>query len=318
MGPVRSPLLALAIAVLLAAPLRAQCASEPPVIGRWDLRVSGAGTDYPSWLEVTPSGNGFLVGRFVGRYGSARPIGGVSYENGTVRFSIPPQWERGTADLHFDGKLDGDRLRGTVTDPDGSAHAFSGARAPALIHATPGWGPTIELFDGRDLRGWKVQGSGSHWTVVKSVLTSPKAGANLYTDRTFTDFKLHLEFRYPGNGNSGVYLRGRYEVQIEDSPRREIPLPIDIGGVYGFLWPNENAATGPGRWQTFDITLVGRLITVVLNGHTVIADQLIPGPTGGTPTGGPLDSDEGAPGPILLQGDHSAIEYRNIRITVPR
>ena len=117
-------------------------------------------------------------------------------------------------------------------------------------------------------------------------------------------------FRDPKTGNSGVYLRGRHEVQIEDSPEREWPTSIHVGGVYGLLTPNENASTGPGQWQTYDITLVGRRVTVVLNGRTVIADQTIPGITGGA-----LDSDEGAPGPFVLQGDHTAVEFRNFRVT---
>ncbi len=306
--------LAVAAATVLPADARAQFGSVTPrVIGRWDLRVTGADGPYPSWLEVTASGNGYLVGRFVGRFGSVRPVGQVTDEGGTFRFAIPPQWEQGKADLRFEGKLDGERLVGTITDPDGSPHPFTGVRAPTLARPTPTWGATIALFNGKDLTGWKPQGRENQWTVVNGVLTSPRPGANLYTERTFTDLKLHVEFRYPREGNSGVYLRGRYEVQVEDTPPRAIPLPIDIGSVYGFLWPNGNPTTGPGRWQTFDITLVGRRVTVVLNGHTVVADQLIPGPTGGA-----LDADEALPGPILLQGDHKAIEYRNIRITVPR
>jgi len=167
------------------------------------------------------------------------------------------------------------------------------------------------LFNGKDLTGWTKQGDReSKWTVVNGVLTNPSNGANLMTTRTFGDFKLHLEFRYPKGGNSGVYLRGRHEVQVEDSPKGEFPLSVHLGGVYGFLWPNENAGMGPGQWNTYDITLIGRRVTVVLNGKTVIADQIIPGPTGGA-----LDSNEGAPGPILLQGDHTAVEYKNVRLT---
>jgi hypothetical protein len=286
-------------------------AAEPPVTGRWDLRVTGPRGEYPSWLEVLVSGGRILVGRFVGRVGSARPISRLTWDNGVLRFAVPPQWDRDDSDLHFEARLEGDRLVGTITNPGGRRDAFVGSRAPALIRATPSWGDPIELFDGKDLTGWKTEGGGgeSHWTVVNGVLTNAKPGANLMTDAKFADFKLHVEFLYPKNGNSGVYLRGRYEVQIEDSPRRDIPLPDDIGAVYGFLWPNENAATGPGTWQSYDIILIGRRVTVVLNGHPIIVDQLIPGPTGGA-----LDSDEAAPGPILLQGDHTAIEYRNIRI----
>ena len=289
----------------------AQADSVPHIVGRWDLRVQGGDGMYPSWLEVTTSGYRALVGRFVGRVGSARPISRVDYAGGTLRFSIPPQWDRDTAELRLEGKLDGDRLSGTITTPDGARQTFTGTRAPSLRRtAEPVWGTPVALFNGKDLAGWNTEGGTSHWTVVNGVLTSTASGANLVTTARFTDFKLHVEFRYPKGGNSGVYLRGRHEVQIEDSPVRDFPLSVDIGGIYGFLWPNESAAKGPGQWQSFDITLVGRRVTVVLNGRTVIADQIIPGPTGGA-----LDSDEGAPGPILLQGDHLPIEYRNIRLT---
>jgi hypothetical protein len=141
------------------------------------------------------------------------------------------------------------------------------------------------------------------------VLTNTKTGVNLVSRDTFTDFKLHIEFRYPKDSNSGVYLRGRYEVQIEDSTELE-PVSERLGAIYGFLAPNENVSKQPGEWQAFDITLVGRLVTVVLNGKTVIGTQEIPGITGGA-----LDSDEGAPGPLLLQGDHGSMEFRNIVLT---
>jgi hypothetical protein len=289
----------------------AQPDSVPRIVGRWDLHVQSANGVYPSWLEVTTSGYRVLVGRFVGRVGSARPISRVDYAGGTVRFAIPPQWDRDSADLRLEGTLDGDRLVGTITTPAGVRESFTGVRAPSLRRASPpAWSAPVALFNGKDLAGWKAEGGASHWSVVNGVLTSAASGANLVTTGTFEDFKLHVEFRYPKGGNSGVYLRGRDEVQIEDSPQRDSPLSVDIGGIYGFLPPNENAATGPGKWQTYDITLIGRRVTVVLNGRTIIADQIIPGITGGA-----LDSDEGAPGPILLQGDHLPIEFRNIRLT---
>ena len=305
---------AFAAAVLLATAslARAQTAPPPPLVGRWDLVVADSAGSYPSWLEVTTSGYNSLVGRFVGQFGSARPIGSVAYDNGAFSFTIPPQWEQGKADLRLEGKIEGEKLSGTIVNPAGDRHTFTATRQPAMRRAAaPVWGAPIVLFNGKDLTGWAPQGSNkSQWKAVNGVLTNPANGSNLMTTRTFGDFKLHLEFRYPKNGNSGVYLRGRHEVQVEDSPAGDFPLSVHMGGVYGFLWPNENASTGPGRWQTYDITLVGRRVTVVLNGKTVIADQIIPGITGGA-----LDSNEGAPGPILLQGDHTAVEYRNIRLT---
>jgi len=312
MNPSRTRLASIVgLLLAIATPAFAQPDSVPHIVGRWDLRVQGTDGVYPSWLEVTPSGYRALVGRFVGRVGSARAISRVDYKNGALRFSIPPQWDRDTAELRFEGKLDGEKLSGTITTPDGARQSFTGTRAPGLVRASaPVWGAPVALFNGKDLTGWKTEGGTSHWTVANGVLTSTASGANLVTTATFTDFKLHVEFRYPKNGNSGVYLRGRHEVQIEDSPVRDWPWNVDIGGVYGFLPPNENAAKGPGQWNVYDITLIGRRVTVVLNGRTIIGDQIIPGITGGA-----LDSDEGAPGPILLQGDHLPIEYRNIHLT---
>jgi hypothetical protein len=185
---------------------------------------------------------------------------------------------------------------------------FTGVRAPALRHAEPMWGAPVPLFNGKDLTGWQAIGA-NQWTVVNGVLTSARPGSNLRTSQLFTDFKLHVEFRVPKGGNSGIYLRGRHEVQVEDSKGMELDSHHE-GGVYGFLTPNEDAALAPGEWQAVDITLVGRLVTIVLNGHAIIVQQEIPGITGGA-----LDSDEGSPGPILLQGDHSTIEYRKVVLT---
>jgi hypothetical protein len=144
---------------------------------------------------------------------------------------------------------------------------------------------------------------------VNGVLTSPKSGENIRTKATFDDFKLHIEFRYPKGSNSGVYLRGRYEIQIEDNQGKE-PQNVYLGGVYGFIDPWVNAAKAAGEWQSYDVTLIGRMVTVVANGQTIIFKQEIPGITGGA-----INSDEAAPGPIMLQGDHGPIEYRNIIIT---
>jgi hypothetical protein len=291
----------------------AQASTAAPLLGRWNLQVTGPERTYPSWLEVWRSGRETLVGRFVGASGSARPIGQVDFRDGELRFAIPPQWEQGSGDLQVVGRLEGDRLVGTLVTPTGAQHSWVATRAPYLRRAAaPEWGEPIALFNGRDLDGWEALGE-SRWSVVDGVLTNAGRGANLLSTRSFDDFRLHLEFRYPEGSNSGVYLRGRYEVQIEDSPRRPEPLDIDHGSIYGFLAPSEDAAAGPGEWQTFDIALLGRRVTVVLNGRTIIADRVIPGITGGA-----LDGNEGEPGPILLQGDHGPVEFRRIVITPAR
>ena len=156
--------------------------------------------------------------------------------------------------------------------------------------------------------------AGKLWVIINGVvesgvLKSPKSGANLVTDDTFMDFKLHIEFRYPKGSNSGIYLRGRYEIQIVDSKGLE-PSDILFGGVYGFLTPNEMVAKDADEWQSYDITLIGNRVTIVANGSSIITDQIIPGITGGA-----LDSNEGDSGPFLIQGDHGPIEFRNIIVT---
>jgi len=287
-----------------------QAPARPAAIGRWDLTVQGAKGPYPSWLEVTLSGARTLVGRFVGGDGSARPISRVDVKEGSIHFAIPPQWEKETNDLVFDAAVTGDTLEGTLVTPAGERHRVVGRRAPSLRRASPpSWGQTVPLFNGKDLAGWTTFGGTSQWSAENGVLKNAGSGANLVTTATYDDFKLHLEVNCPKGSNSGIYLRGRYEVQVEDAIDPE-PKSTDLGGIYGFLVPNENASAGAGNWQTFDITLVGRRVTVVLNGKTVIGDQTIPGITGGA-----LNSDEGAPGPIYLQGDHGAVSYRNLRIT---
>ena len=301
---------------LASASLAAQEPAPPPVVGRWDLTLTSPdGHKLPSWLYVHVSGRGVLVGEFQGVVGSVRPISRLTYANDTLRFAIPPQWEAGSADLQFAGVTQGDGLNGTITDPNGTPFPFTAVRAPALRKATPLWAAPVRLFNGMDLKGWHTVGGTNQWSVVNGVLTNAKGGANLVTDAVYNDFKLHVEVRYPPRGNSGVYLRGRHEMQVEDSivTKTDAEGTGGLGAIYGFLIPNQNASKGAGQWEMLDVTLVGRLITVVLNGKRIIADAEIPGPTGGA-----LDSNEGAPGPIMLQGDHGPVEYRNISLTPAR
>jgi hypothetical protein len=284
--------------------------TAPAIIGRWDITVQRAdGAERSAWLEVRHSGVQTLVGQFVGMSGSARPIAQVEFKDGEMRFAIPPQWERVEGNLVVTGKLEGDRLSGTMALGSQAPLRWTAVRAPSLRRAAaPQWTAPAPLVSGRDLTGWRAVGGANEWETVDGVLRNKKSGGNLVTDATFDDFKLHVEFRYPAGGNSGVYLRGRYELQIADLPGSE-PEIDSLGAVYGYLAPSVMAAKKAGEWQSFDITLVGRHVTVVLNGTPIITDREIPGITGAA-----LDSHEGKPGPLLLQGDHGPIEYRNITL----
>jgi hypothetical protein len=278
--------------------------------GRWDLTITMEGKENPSWLEVRHSGHHTFVGFFVGVVGSARPISEVNINGNKFSFTIPPQWEEGNADLSLVGTFEKNKLSGTIAFPDGKSYSWTGVPAPSLrSEKKVSWGVPIDLIQKSDLKGWSALGENNQWIVDNGILKSPKSGSNLKTEQKFKDFKLHVEFRYPKGSNSGVYLRGRYEVQITDSKGME-PRFDELGAVYGFLTPSEQAAKDAGEWQTYDITLVGRMITVVANGKTIINNQEIPGITGGA-----LDSNEGEAGPILLQGDHGPIEFRNMMIT---
>lgn len=282
-----------------------------PIEGRWDITVDVDGKPAPSWLEVIHSGNKTLVGRFVSVSGSARPISEVKFKDGKFNFSIPPQWENGTDDLAVEGTVEGDKISGSLTTPEGKTHNWTGVRAPVLRRtAMPTWSKPVKLTEGNAIKGWHVpEGKTNQWTIKDGVLKSEKSGANLITDQKYDDFKLHAEFRIPKGSNSGVYLRGRYEVQVTDGKGLE-PSAWELGGLYGFISPSEMAAGQPGEWQSFDVTLIGRMITLVVNGKPVITNQEIPGITGGA-----LDSNEGESGPLYIQGDHGAVEYRNIVIT---
>lgn len=281
-----------------------------PAIGRWDLTVNMGDRVAPSWLEVKLSGVSTLVGYFVADGGSARPISKVNFTDGKISFSIPPQWDRSDKDMSFEATLKDDKLTGTIQASNGKTYSFTGERAPLLKRdKAPVWGTPIKLITGKDTKGWHTDRPDNQWVVENGVLKSSRSGANIITDQKFNDFKLHVEFRYPVESNSGVYLRGRYEVQVEDDKGKE-PASNYFGGIYGFLTPNEMAAKAPGEWQSYDVTLVGRIVTVVANGKEIICKQIIPGITGGA-----LDSKEGEAGPIMLQGDHGPIEYRNIVIT---
>jgi hypothetical protein len=283
-----------------------------PLVGRWDVTVHGADGDYPSWFTISRSGRKALVGAYVGRFGSVRPVSRVEFENGKFRFTVPPQWERRTDDITIEGRVDGAMLRGETTDDSGKRVPWEARRAPALKRTQESkWGEPVELFNGRDLDGWKPQlPAVKHgWLVKDGLLVNAAPGNNLVTERKFGDFKILAEFRYPKGSNSGIYLRGRYELQIEDSFGQE-PDSHKIGGIYGFLTPRINAGRKAGEWQTVEVLLVGREVTVTLNGERVIERQAIPGITGGA-----LDSNEGEPGPVLLQGDHGPIDFRKVTLT---
>jgi len=285
--------------------------SAKAFVGRWDLTLKSPQREYPSWIEISEK-DGKVSAEFVSRWGNARPLPKIELNGEHITFVSPKEEEDRKEDMVFEGTLTGQTLSGTTTGQDGTAWTWTGVRAPSLERThRPKWEKPVRLFNGKDLTGWKMDRAGPpEWTVRDGNLVSPGNGPELINDRKFQDFKLHIEFNCGKDANSGVYLRGRYEVQIETESQAE-PPSHHTGGVYGFLAPSPEQPRSPDVWQSFDITLIGRRVTVVLNGKTVIDNQEIPGITGGA-----LNSNEGEPGPIYLQGGEKGhVFFRNIVIT---
>jgi len=300
--------------LLLLTPLTLFAQDASDLIGRWNLEVKSGDMSYPSWLEVQKSGNNTLVGHFVGQFGSARPVSEIEYDGSMLRFSIPPQWENRRDHLVFMGQFKDNQIKGKTTDEEGNTLTWKGWRAPDLnSNPIKKWSSPVALFNGEHLDNWTVQFTDmeNSWSVSDGLLKNKGAGNNLISKDTFSDFKLTAEFRYPEGSNGGIYLRGRYELQIEDGFGTEAHSER-IGGIYGFITPSMNASKPAGEWQRMDVELVGRKVTVHLNGERIIDRQTIRGMTGGA-----LDNYEDKPGPIMLQGDHGPLEFRKLEIQVP-
>lgn len=289
------------------APAFAQAGANP-FVGRWDFNIVTPGGTRASWLGVTEK-EGKLDVWF-------QPTGGNVFEvkdfkvegtHMTLNLSKTMTWELDAKG----GELRGVQKRGTNTIE------LAGVRAPELKRKAPkAWTKPEALFNGRNLDGWEPIGdtAHSHWVVKDGMLVNEAHGANLRTTRTFEDFKVHYEVNCPEGGNSGFYLRGRYEMQIEYEPVNENPVERRIGSIYGRIAPMLNLPRTPGQWETFDITLVGRMVTVVRDGKTTIDHREIEGITGGA-----LDANEGEPGPFYIQGDHTGgLKFRNITVEVPK
>ncbi len=295
------------LACALLAPVVAQQDSSP-LVGRWDFTVASPGGVRAYWLGVTQKGGQFDVW-FQPAGGNVYQVKDFKAEGPHLRLTVGSSttWE---LDAH-DGKLTGLEKHGANTIE------LTGVRAPELKRAAPArWTDPEPLFNGKDLTGWQPIGNpaNSHWMVKDGLLVNQAHGANLKTTRTFDDFKVHYEVNCPDDGNSGFYLRGRYEVQIEYEPLSSNPPERRIGSVYGRIAPHPDQPRTPGKWETFDVTLVGRTVTVVRNGITTIDHQEIEGITGGA-----LDANEGEPGPFYIQGDHTGgLEFRNITVSVPQ
>lgn len=285
-----------------------------PFIGRWDLTVTTAAATYPGWMEILEK-DGKLESRYQPRGGSVRPVSSVTVDGSRLTLTLTPAAGQRPAVL-WEVTANDHQIVGVQKRADKVIAKFTGVPAPELKRKAPkAWTNPEPLFNGKDLTGWEPDNpSTNHWVARDGELLNEIKGANLRTTRKFDDFKLHIEFNCPENGNSGVYLRGRYEIQVEYEPVGTEDKYHMMGAIYGFLGPAVESPRTPGQWERFDVTFVGRYVTIARNGVTTIANQEIPGITGGA-----LDSNEAQPGPFYIQGDHTGgMKYRNITISLPK
>jgi Domain of Unknown Function (DUF1080) len=279
--------------------------------GRWNIKVINEPRNRAWWLEVNGAGSGGpLKGRFVGfPGGNTDEIPEISIRDGELTFSA----DRNHQHLLYHARLKGDKLEGIYQSGNDKLQ-WIGARAPMLPDKDDGsWHPgkPVKLFDGRSLAGWMalIPGKTLGWTVKDGILGNEPAANNLVSERKFWNFDLHAEFRVSEGSNSGIGLRGRYEVQILDDYGKP-PNTHGNGALYSRILPSENASKRPGEWQTVDIRLVGRQVSITLNGKKIIDKREIEGLTAIA-----SDPDEAVPGPIVLQGDHRAVEFRSVVVT---
>jgi hypothetical protein len=297
-------------------------AADTDFNGRWDISYP-AGSNRASWLEVRGAGAASPEVKFVSAYnGDLNTADEVSVKGGELMFGfrnkVRRQRGQEAVEIHYvyKARLSGAKLIGT-SETEGSSQAAAkwvGVRAPEIKDKDDGtWreGKPVQLFNGKDLAGWgpleKDRQFG--WTVENGVLTAPGGGANLVSTAKFWNFKLHIEYRMAKNSNSGIGLRGRYEIQVQDDYGKP-PNAHSNGSLYSRIAPRVEASKPAGEWQTYDITLIGRDLTVVLNGQKLIDKQVVEGLTAMG-----HDPNEGEPGPLSLQGDHGPIEFRNILLT---
>ncbi len=299
-------------AAVLAAVAATNARQQNQYLGRWNLTGTGENSNYVYWLELKDEG-GQLTGMFLNRGGSPVKLGTVKVDNGELMFAMPPGRDNAPSP-EYHAKLQGEKLVGSVQLPNRKVD-FVGVRPPkwpnADANAPHKFGKSVELFDGKSMDSWDVQDKSKPmgWTVEDGVMTNKPPANNLVSKQKFQDFKIHAEYKLAEHSNSGIYMRGRYELQVLDDYGKP-PEEHSHMSVYAWHAPLVNASKPVGEWQTMDATVAANKVTVVLNGQKVQDNATFEAITGGA-----LDANELEPGPIMLQGDHEKVWYRKVTVT---
>ncbi|GAB1451599.1 DUF1080 domain-containing protein [Draconibacterium sp.] len=320
----------LAAVVLLTAISSEAQNSKKDFYGMWTIDIEGGSV---GWLNVNED-KGFLDAELLWQGGSVLPVADVYFvDDKTLVVTRTRELKKSDdrtllSTQTYTFKRNGDKLEGASSEPNRDGMGVSSLKFKGWKLPDPGaapdlskvkYGTPIQLFNGKDLTGWKLinpkQANG--FKVVGGVLVNDPVNpegqrvnfGNLRTEKEYEDFKLTLEVNVPEHSNSGVYLRGMYEIQVVDSYGKELDSH-NMGALYSRIKPTASAEKKGGEWQTMEIILCDRHVTVILNGTKIIDNQPAYGPTGGA-----MQADVFKPGPIYLQGDHGKVSYRNMVLT---
>ena len=290
-------------ALAVAGPARAQ---NNPFVGAWNMTAE-APNQGNYWLEVKDEGGKPAV-MFLNRGGSPVAAQDVKVAGNELTFMVGgTSQNRPTVTL----RADGNKLSGTVGQVK-----VAGERPPTWAacdaNAAHSFGKPVVLFDGKSLDAWglQMQNRPIMWKVEDGVMTNDPKGNNLVSKEKFKDFRLDAEYKVSEKGNSGIYLRGRYELQVLDDAGRTDDREHGHMSVYSAKAPLVNASKKAGEWQTVQITIVGNCVSATLNGQKIHDNSKI-----ARITGGALDARENEPGPIMIQGDHEKVWYRKVVVT---
>jgi hypothetical protein len=285
-------------------------AQENPFLGKWNITGQAPNTNHVYWLEVKQDG-GKPSALFLNRGGSPVPVENIRLEKDQLSFTLPsrPGWPAPEVQLKAAGK----GITGTVKSGNDTVN-IAGVRPPQWgsydANAKHTFGKPVELFNGKSLDAWTVQHKERPmgWKIEDGVMTNESHANNLVSQEKFQDFKIQAEYKLEKGSNSGIYLRGRYELQLLDDAGKE-PESHGHMAIYARKAPDVNASKPPAEWQSMEATLVGNRVTVSLNGKKVHDNAVIEGLTGGA-----LDANELEPGPIMVQGDHERVWFRKVTV----
>jgi hypothetical protein len=311
--------LSFAFILLAAAPLMA---ADSDFNGRWDITANTQPRPRAWWVELTGVGTATPSGKFISSFGGdLNKIDTIALAGGQLTFTItppPPRDPTKTPEKKriYKARFEAGKLVGTYelegqSDPPSQ---WTGVRAPVINDKDDGsWKPgrPVALFNGKDLTGWKGLNPGAEvkWSVADGILKNSPPTTDIISEQKFWNFDLHVEFRIVRNSNSGIALRGRYEIQIAENYGQQ-PNVHGAAALYSRVAASVNASKPPGEWQTYDIRLVGRQVTVVHNGTKVLDKVEVEGLTAMAD-----NPDEATPGPFIVQGDHTNVEIRSFVVT---